>query len=269
MDIQISSVKVEHYRNTTSYEGTFTEHITYVPNDVAIGIRKCLSWLTARLRSLSGRGEILRKEEIQPNADYSYVTLRMNISNFPYEWSIGKTIKGEPPYKKNLKDATECSDHIIQWKDEGKMYRPILAWYGKEDLKGFTEWLKEVQAEENEVFVSSRENGEPFHGDYRLNILNGMIRNWSDGFYNHVNYSFAEERVVFHTPHGMDEFKDIPSAVRRPMFILMDMLRIASRVEHPNPLNTPGVVVIEEHLSPDEVEKMSSVFPNCQFIVSE
>ena len=264
MDIQISSVKVEHYRNTTSYEGTFTEHITYVPNDVAIGIRKCLSWLTARLRSITGRGNILRKEEMQPNVDHSYVTLTLSIGKFLYEWSIGN-----PPYEKNLRNATECSDHILRLKDEGKMYRPIIAWYGEEDLKELTQWLREVNSEENETFVHSHENGEPFVPDYRLKLLNEMIQKWSNGFYKHVNYCFAEQRVVFHTPHGLDEFKDIPSSVRRPMFILMDMLRIASHVEHPDLLNTPGVVVIEKHLSPDEVEKMSSVFPNCQFIVSE
>lgn len=312
--MNIVQLHLENFRNAEKIE--FCHDLNFDPHmNVFYGINGAgkstildaiailLSWLSARMRSLSGSGRGISMNDINNKASSSGINLRVDHAGFSFSWSI---IRNRRPGRQN----TERKSQLLGVGELCKMLTqssvplyPVLAFYpvtravidiplrirsrhdfgalnayenslsSAADFRTFFEWYREREDLENETY----RNNHVLVKDPQLDAVRQAVEQFLPGF---------SQLTVRRNPLRMEVKKNgsillvnqLSDGEKCLLALVGDLARrlaIANEQNPKNALNGAGIVLIDEvdlHLHPAWqrmiVPTLRRTFPNCQFFLS-
>ena len=261
-----------------------------------------LSRVPPRLRMPNGGGSGWRQVanlDIQNGFSNAVLSIQSSYQNTMYEWSIVKSQVGiKTEEKSKLGGATQLALDILE--QENLQRTPLLAYYPIErnvldvplrirkkhafgvldayedslssgaNFRTFFEWFREREDFENEKYRDQSD-----YVDSQLTAVRQAIESFT-GFSN-MRVKRNPLRMELIKAGKIYDIRQLSDGEKCLLALIGDLARrLAIANPHiENALHGEGVILIDEidmHLHPlwqrDIVSKLSSVFPNCQFILS-
>ena len=270
---------------------------------VLLAISKCISWYLARVVNLSnGKGLTISDEEIRKNAHFANIEIDIDVN---YKWNLFKTKlrKGVQHLEKsNLMNVKRYILDNVNFEEDSNV--PLIAYYGVNrsvqeipiklhrtknnsvfnaydnalaagaNFRRFFEWLREREDIENQEKVENRNFD---YTDRQLEAVRGAITQALPQF-NNLKVKRSPRAITIEKDG--DEFKIENFSDGEKCFITL-VGDIARRLAMATPLSTSpltdgqGIILIDEidlHFHPkwqiEITDKLKTIFPNCQFIIT-
>lgn len=267
-----------------------------------------LSWLPARIRSISTNGSFIEQGDInmQMSSSELHVTCRTE-ENESISWSLHKTKKGYPSNTKS--DFSELNiyakglqSRIANSREQCSL--PLVGYYPvtragisfpsriktrhqfdltsvlandqiwNADYKAFYEWFRDQESIENKGKLA---NGHDFL-DRSLEAVRKAIYTFIPSFSRiHFNFTTPKGLVVDKEGYGELRIEQLSGGEQCLLAMIGDLARKLA-IANPtleNPLAGNGIICIDEvdlHLHPTWqyaiTKNLQNTFPNCQFILS-
>ena len=266
-----------------------------------------LSWLPAKIRTLSGVGAGIKESDIRNNEFSSGISVIVAHDGKEYAWMFRKVRKGVAlaPEKSDYSGASELAKGFVSAGYLNGKGLPVLVSYpvtravldiplkirnkhqfepfnaydeafsGAANFRVFFEWFRNREDIENQT---ARDNGGVILKDRQLDAVRRAI----EAFLPDIKDLRIMREPSLHmqamkrgNPLRVDQLSDGEKCLLAMVGDLARRLAIANSVTESDPLNGEGVVLIDEidlHLHPswqrDVVPQLLNTFPNCQFFLS-
>ena len=262
-----------------------------------------LSWYLARIKKSNAQGTSISDDEIRSKSrggctisigikDSGNWTLFKSKSYAGQKGETGKTdLQNMMSFIKDTYEQAETENHIpvIMFypvtravvnapahlskihsdMDVWQAYKDALK--GNADFRAFFEWYRNQEDNENEII---RDN--PSYRDKYLTTIREAISGVFPEFSN-LRVRRNPQRFVINKGEEVIEFNKLSQGEKCYLSLICDLARRFA-IANPNsdkPLEGEGIVLIDEvdlHLHPkwqfEIFDKLQSIFPNCQFIVT-
>lgn len=267
-----------------------------------------LSWFVARLRSESGRGLPIDVNGIKNGESQAEIRVECGFSDSSpnIEWNIVKTRPGRSMIKRSEFSAISEKAKALQLKltehPETTVF-PLIAFYpvdravldiplrirgkhkfekieaydsallGSANFRLFFEWFRNREDLENETKVAENDLSKT---DTQLTAVRESIEKFMPGFAR-LSVKRSPLRMVVSKLEEQLLVNQLSTGEKCLLAMVGDLARRLA-IANPSstkPLESEGIIFIDEldlHLHPDwqrtVTKNLTSVFPNCQFIVS-
>ena len=267
-----------------------------------------LSWLPARIGSLSTNGSLIELHDINVNTSSAELCITCDITGHPtVSWSLYRVKKGRPSTaKSDFSDLNKYAKLLQVRIEETKEHCnvPVVGLYPvsragivfpsrtrkrhsfgllsalekdqiwNADYKLFYEWFRDHEGAENKEKL---EKGKAFV-DRQLDAVRQAIYTFIPSFSNlHFQWTSPQGLMVTKKDFGDFRIEQLSGGEQCLLAMVGDLARklAIANPERINPLEGAGVVFIDEvdlHLHPSWqssiVEKLKKTFQNCQFNIS-
>lgn len=262
-----------------------------------------LSWLIARMRSSNAKGILPNELDVKIDSkDPCYLSI--NTEN-DVSWSIVKNKaytarKKQTAYKTVLSEMSIFADEIVENAVQGGCV-PILMYYpveraiasvpvnlhkaetniwdvykdalsGNSNFRSFFEWYRRQEDVENEMI-----RDDASYRDHSLNAVRNAISDFFPDFCEMRVRRRPYQAMIIKKGEQVIEFSQLSQGEKCYLSLVCDIARRLA-IANPgmsNPLDGEGVIIIDEvdlHLHPkwqmEIVNKLTSIFKNCQFFIS-